>query len=85
MIETALNIEGMMCRMCESHINKTIRKNFNIEKVKSSHRKNQTVILSEQELDPANLQEVIERTGYHFKGMTTNPFVHSGLFSFHKN
>lgn len=81
MIETTLKIEGMMCGMCESHINETIRKNFPIAKVKSSHRKKQIVILSEQELDPERLQEVIDQTGYYLEGISSKTYVPSGLFS----
>lgn len=32
-------VEGMMCGMCESHVNESIRKNFSIKKVTSSHTK----------------------------------------------
>ncbi|MGM9959992.1 MAG: heavy-metal-associated domain-containing protein [Allobaculum sp.] len=81
MIETTLKIEGMMCGMCESHINETIRKDFPIAKVKSSHRKKQIVILSEQELDPERLQEVIDQTGYYLEGISSKTYVPSGLFS----
>ena len=28
MIQTTLKIDGMMCGMCESHMNDVIRKNF---------------------------------------------------------
>ena len=33
MIKTTLGIEGMMCGMCESHINNAIRNNFKVKKV----------------------------------------------------
>ena len=36
MIKTTLKIDGMMCGMCESHMNDVIRKNFKIKKVTSS-------------------------------------------------
>lgn len=38
MIKTTLKIDGMMCGMCESHMNDVIRKNFKIKKVTSSAR-----------------------------------------------
>ena len=34
-----VKIDGMMCGMCESHINDVIRKNFQVHKVRSSHKK----------------------------------------------
>lgn len=64
MVKTVLGIEGMACGMCEAHMNDAIRSNFTVKKVKSSHKKNQTVVTSEEELDEARLREVIERTGY---------------------
>lgn len=40
MVKTTLGIDGMMCGMCESHMNDAIRNNFDVKKVTSSHRKN---------------------------------------------
>lgn len=54
----------MMCSMCESHINDTIRKNFNVSKVSSSHTKNQTVITSEKPISEAEIHSAIDPTGY---------------------
>ena len=48
MYETKVKIDGMMCGMCESHVNDAIRRAFNVKKVTSSHTKGQTVILAEQ-------------------------------------
>ena len=59
-----LKINGMMCGMCEAHVNDVIRKNFRIKKVKSSHSKNQTIIVSEDELDEELLKKKIGETGY---------------------
>ena len=59
-----LKINGMMCGMCESHINDVIRRNFKIKKVTSSHTKNQTIIISEDKLDEDLLKEEIGKTGY---------------------
>ena len=49
MFRTVVKIDGMMCGMCEAHINDAIRRNFNVKKVKSSHSKGETVIESETE------------------------------------
>ena len=51
MIETTVKIDGMMCSMCESHVNDAIRANFNVKKVSSSHAKNRCEILSENAID----------------------------------
>ena len=60
MIKTTLGIEGMMCGMCESHINNAIRNNFKVKKVNSSKNNGQTEIISEELLDKNKLKEVIE-------------------------
>ena len=59
-----LKINGMMCGMCEAHVNDVIRKNFEIKKVNSSHIKNQTTILCEKEIDEEILKSKIGETGY---------------------
>lgn len=64
MIQTTLKIDGMMCGMCESHINDCIRANFKVKKVASSHGKGQCVIQSEEPLDREKLRSVIAATGY---------------------
>ena len=47
MYQITLNIDGMMCGMCESHINDAVRNAFPVKKVTSSHSRGETVILSE--------------------------------------
>ena len=37
MIKTTVEVNGMMCGMCESHVNEAVRKNFTVKKVQSSH------------------------------------------------
>ena len=39
MIETIVKVDGMMCGMCEGHINDAIRSHFPVKKVSSSHSK----------------------------------------------
>ena len=41
MLKITLGIDGMMCGMCESHINDAIRRKFRVKKVTSSHTKKQ--------------------------------------------
>ena len=64
MIETTVKVDGMMCGMCESHVNEAVRKAFpEAKKVSSSHTKGQTVIQSEQELDEQKLRDAIRLRG----------------------
>lgn len=64
MLKITMEIDGMMCGMCESHINDAIRREFKVKKVTSSHTKRQTVILTEKPLDEDKLRKVIDETGY---------------------
>ena len=57
MVKTVAAIEGMMCGMCEAHMNDAIRGAFKVKKVESSHSKNQTVIISENPIDEQKLKD----------------------------
>ena len=39
MVKITLEVEGMACGMCESHVNDAVRKTFPVKKVTSSHGK----------------------------------------------
>lgn len=81
MTRIVCKIDGMMCGMCESHINDAIRKNFDIKKVTSSHSKGETVIATEKDIDDASLKDVIDGTGYELKGITRSDVSEKkGLF-----
>lgn len=71
MIKTVMKTDGMMCGMCESHINDAVRAAFNVKKVTSSHSKGETVILSENELDVGILTEAVSRLGYRVISVTS--------------
>lgn len=64
MVKTVLKIDGMMCGMCESHMNNLIRNLFQVKKVTSSAKDGETVIISEQELDMSKLETEIAGIGY---------------------
>lgn len=74
MIKTILKIDGMMCAMCESHINDTVRRSFNVKKVSSSHTKGVTEIISENPLDEAALRGAIAQTGYQVTDCRSEPY-----------
>ena len=69
MYNLTVKINGMSCSMCEAHINDVIRRNFKVKKVKSNHKKNITIILSEQAIDLNELAKVINDTGYEYIGV----------------
>ena len=80
MIKTTLDIDGMMCGMCESHVNDVIRKNFNVKKVSSSASRGETVIISEEPVNAELCKKVIKDTGYEVTDIKSEPYVKKGLF-----
>lgn len=80
MVKITLKIDGMACGMCESHINDTIRRNFGIKKVSSSHSKGITEIIAPNPLDEELLKKLIGETGYTLVSLSTEPYVKKGLF-----
>ena len=46
MKQITVQVEGMQCGMCESHINDVVRRHFQVKKVTSSHRKGTTIIVT---------------------------------------
>ena len=81
MVEVKVRVDGMMCGMCEAHINDAVRAAFPVKKVISSHQKGETVILSDQPLDEEKLRQVIDGTGYKAVSVKTGAYEKKGLFS----
>ncbi|MCD8120200.1 MAG: cation transporter [Lachnospiraceae bacterium] len=80
MVKTTVQVEGMMCGMCEAHVNDAVRKAFQVKKVNSSRSKGTTEILSEAELDTEALAKAITDTGYKVNGITSEPYEKKGIF-----
>lgn len=81
MNKITLQIDGMMCGMCEAHINDTVRKVYpNAKKVASSHKKGETTFLLDSMPDEAKLKAAIAETGYTYQSLKTEPYVKKGLF-----
>ena len=81
MTKTTLKISGMMCSMCEAHINDHVRAAFKIKKVTSSHGKGETVILSETPLDKEKLKSVVSDTGYSVTEIKEEPYEKKGFWA----
>ncbi len=84
MYKTTLKIDGMMCGMCEAHMNDLIRKNYKVKKVTSSAKKGETIIISENELDISLAETAIRNIGYELQDSNSEIFEKKGLFSFGK-
>ncbi len=84
MMKITLKIDGMMCGMCESHVNDAVRKAFPVKKVTSSHSKGETVILTETDISEEQLRTAIEPTGYRVLAVSKEKYEKKGLFGFRK-
>ncbi len=84
MLKITLKIDGMLCGMCESHVNDAIRRAFPVKKVTSSHRKGETVILTETGISEPKLREAVEATGYRVLAVSKENYEKKGLFGFRR-
>jgi copper chaperone CopZ len=80
MNKITVKIDGMMCGMCESHVNEAIRKNFAVKKVTSSAAKGEAVIVAQQTISEEQLRAAIAPTGYAVGGVAIEPYEKKGLF-----
>jgi len=81
MNKITVKIDGMMCGMCEAHINDIIRKTYpSAKKVASSHHKGEATFLLEGAVDEAAIKAAIDETGYEFVSLRSEPYVKKGLF-----
>ena len=82
MNKVTLKIDGMMCGMCEAHINDAIRKVYpDAKKVASSRKKGETTFLLDGEPDEYKIKAAISNTGYELNDIKTEPFVKKGFFN----
>lgn len=79
MTQTTVGIDGMMCEMCEAHINDAIRRNFTVKSAKSNRKKKQCVVVSEEPLDEDKIRSVIGETGYDLLSITSEPYQKKGF------
>lgn len=84
MLKITLTIDGMMCGMCENHINDTVRKNFAVKKIASSHSKGKTEILTEKPISEEDLRKAIGETCYTLVGIQSEPYEKKGFSLFRK-
>lgn len=81
MIKTTVKLEGMMCSMCEAHVNDAIRRAFAVKSVRSSHKKQLTEIESTEPLSTEKLREAIAALGYRVLDIMQEKVEKKSLFS----
>lgn len=64
MYKISMHVEGMMCPMCEKHMNEAIKKAFDVKKVTSSHTEKKTEILAKKPLAEDEVKTAVAETGY---------------------
>ena len=64
MIRITVKVDGMMCGMCEAHVNDAIRRALPVKRVTSNHRRKETVILTEQDVPDSAIHAALADTGY---------------------
>ena len=82
MVKITLEVEGMACGMCESHVNDAVRKTFPVKKVTSSHGKGRTEIIAEEPLEEQALKAAIDATGYQVRSVKMEPYKKKGFSLF---
>lgn len=80
MFKTTIRIDGMMCSMCEAHVNDAIRKRLDVKKVRSSHKKGMTVVISEKEFTRDLIEFALKDSGYTVLEVQSEPYQKRGLF-----
>lgn len=59
-----LTVDGMMCGMCEKHVNNAVRNAANVKEVASSHESGKTEIICEDAIDIEAVKAAIDEEGY---------------------
>jgi copper chaperone CopZ len=84
MKQYTLQLEGMKCPMCESHINDQIREVKGTSKIKSSYHTNIASFVCDDNFDVNQVKANIEKQGYHVLNIRREEYVKKGFFSFLK-
>ncbi len=72
MVKTTMQVEGMMCEMCEKHVNEAVSKVGEVKDIKSSHTEGKTEFLSDKPLDEAKLRAAVDEAGYKVKEISVS-------------
>lgn len=79
MKKLTLMVDGMMCGMCEAHVNDAVRKAATVKKVTSSHTSGQTVVIAEDDVDVLAIRAAIEEQGYAVSDVKEEEYKAGGI------
>lgn len=74
MFKYTIKINGMKCPHCEAHMDEALKAKYNVKKVKSSHEEKQTILVTEDEVNEADLKQVVTDAGYKYVSFTKEPY-----------
>ena len=74
MIKITLEVEGMRCGMCETHVNDVVRRVEGVKKVASSHAKGRTEVIAEDGVDITRIKAAIAAQGYTVGIIQSQPY-----------
>jgi hypothetical protein len=77
-----IEIDGMRCGMCESHVNDLFRRHLKLIKVKSNHKTGQTVLISDVDFTDSDLKMPLDNSGYVIKRIIKEE-AKKTLFGYH--
>jgi len=80
MKEIEFKLEGLHCPMCETYINDLVRKAGEVKKVKTSHTKQNCLIVCNDDVEPKIFVEAIEKSGYKVLSSDSHPYKKHFLF-----
>jgi len=82
-IKVTVGVDGMMCGMCEAHVQDAVRNAVpSAKKVKADRKKKDVEFLSDTEVDEASVKKAIADTGYDVTSYSSAPYEKKGLFHF---
>ena len=80
MVQVVMQVDGMRCEMCESHVCDQLRKIPGVKKAKASHSRNTATVVAEDDVDLVALKVAVMRQGYRVGDVTVTPYQKMGLF-----
>lgn len=80
MKEFTVQVNKMMCGMCEKHVNEAVKNLEKVKSVESSHTNNQTVIIAEDDFDVQTAVAAIVSLGYEVGEIQQKPYCKKSIF-----
>lgn len=68
-----MTVEGMMCGMCEAHVNEALRKVSGVKKASASRSKKQVTIECDESVSDEALLKAVNDTGYKASDVRAAP------------